>query len=428
MLGRIVASPPQRRVAPWYAASASMGLVASGVVPVLLPLLVAQVSHRVDFVAYVTSAYNLGLLAAPLVGSLAERTQAYRMLFLGGLVVIGLAAAGIPTVSDLAPWLGMGIALGIGTAAVTVVGSLLIVDFVPAVEWEPRLGWLQGFSGAGQVAGLLLAAVFTSGGAAIGQTAIGHMSIGMWVAAATTLPALLIGPIGMPVGRPVVKPHASPGLGALPHQAHRLSLAAIARLPEMLRHPFGRFLLSWFAYNLGTAALFAYFPLLMRRSFGIDPSLTAASYAVSAALGTALFVLAGGWAGRYGDRFLYLLALAVRLVGFLLLGLLMLLVVPGQAGLALLGFGLITLAWPLLSVAGTGLAARLTPIGEGAAMGLLSATGALATVLGTVIAGPAVRELGYSAAIVAGLVGIVVSAAIARGGLPLPDPIEPTAE
>jgi MFS family permease len=166
----------------------------------------------------------------------------------------------------------------------------------------------------------------------------------------------------------------------------------------------------------------------MRRSFGIDPSLTASAYAVSAALGTALFVLAGSWAGRYGDRFLYLVALAVRLGGFLLLGLLMMLAVPGQAGLALLGFGLITLAWPLLSVAGTGLAARLTPIGEGAAMGLLSATGALATVLGTVIAGPAVRELGYPAAIVAGLLGVAVSAAIARGGLPLPDAIVPTEE
>lgn len=34
------------------------------------------------------------------------------------------------------------------------------------------------------------------------------------------------------------------------------------------------------------------------------------------------------------------------------------------------------------AVAGTGFAARLTPIGEGAAIGLLSATGALATVLG----------------------------------------------
>ena len=416
--GRNDPSPGQALVAPWYVASASMGLIASGIVPVLLPLLVVQVSHRVDFVAYVTGAYNLGLLGAPLLGGLAERSQAYRTLFVGGLIMIGLATAGIPLVSDLGPWLLLGIALGVGTAAVTVVGNLLIVDFVPAVEWEPRLGWLQGFSGAGQVAGLLLATWFASG----------QIALGMWVAAATTLPALVFARIGMPVGHPSVKPHSSPGLGTLPHQAHRLSWAALARVPEVARHPFGRFLLSWFAYNLGTAAFFAYFPLLMRRGFGIEPSLTAAGYAVSATLGTALFVLAGGWAGRYGDRFLYLVALAVRLAGFVLLGAMTLFAVPGRTGLALLGFGMITLAWPLLSVAGTGLAARLTPIGEGAAIGLLSAAGALATVVGTVVAGPAVREFGYSVALVAGVVGIVVSAAIARGGLPPADPVVPAVE
>ncbi len=398
---------PQRRIAPWYLGSASMGLIASGLLPVLLPLLVAQVSHRLDFVAYVTGAYNLGLLSAPLLGALAERSHAYRTLFLGGLVLMGLATAGLPAVSHLAPWLVLGVGVGVGTAAVTVVGNLLIVDFVPAVEWEPRLGWLQGFSGAGQVVGLLLAAVFASG----------QIGLGIWVAAASTLPALLAGRVGLPVGEPLVKPHTSPGLGPLPHQAHRLRWADALRLPEMLRHDFGRFLLSWFAYNLGVAAFFAYFPLLMRRSFGIDPSLTATAYAIAAVLGTVLFVLAGQWAGRVGDRALYLAALGLRLTGFALLGLL-LLPLPGRGGLALLGFGLIVLAWPLLSVAGTGLAARLTPIGEGAAIGLLSATGALATVLGNVAAGPLVRALGYPVALVAGLLGVGLAAAIARRGLP----------
>jgi MFS family permease len=405
---------PQRRIAPWYVASASMGLIASGLLPVLLPLLVVQVSHRLDYVGYVTAAYNLGLFSAPPLGALAERTQAYRTLFIGGLAVLGLSAAGLPLVSHLAPWLLLSAAVGVGAAAVTVVGNLLIVDFVPAVEWEPRLGWLQGLNGAGQVAGLLLAAVFTSG-----QTALG-----IWVAAATALPALFLGRIGLPVGEPSVKPHASPGLGALPHQAHRLRWADLIRVPEVLRHAFGRFLLSWFAYNLGVAAFFAYFPLLMRRSFGIDPSLTAIAYAVFAALGTVLFVLAGQWAGRFGDRLLYVAALAVRLVGFVLLSLL-LLPLPGRTGLALLGFGLIVLAWPLISVAGTGLAARLTPIGEGAAIGLLSAAGALATVLGNIIAGPAVRALGYPVALFAGLLGMVVAIVIARGGVPPRDPAAP---
>jgi hypothetical protein len=72
-----------------------------------------------------------------------------------------------------------------------------------------------------------------------------------------------------------------------------------------------------------------------------------------------------------------------------------------------------------------GLAARLTPIGEGAAIGLLSATGALATVVGNVVAGPVVREFGYPVALVAGVLGSVVAAVIAHGGLPPQDPVAP---
>ena len=329
-----------------YLAGSSMGLVRrSGVLPMLLPLLVTFVSHRLDFVAYVTGAYNLGLLSAPLIGALAERSGAYRLLFLGGLAVIGVGTTGIPIVSDLGSWLVLGIAVGAGTAAVTVVGNLLIVDFVPAVEWETRLGWLRGSAARGRWWGCWLRRCLPRA----------TSPAGLWVAAATTVPALVVGRIGLPVGNPSVKPLSSPGLGPLPHQAHRLRWADASRLPEMLRHPFGRFLLSWFAYNLGVAAFFAYFPLLMRRGFGITPSVTAIAYAVAAAVGTALFVLAGQWAGRYGDRLLYLAALAVRLLGFGLLGVFMLLAVPGRDALALLGFGLIVLAWPLLVLPALGL-------------------------------------------------------------------------
>ena len=50
---------------------------------------------------------------------------------------------------------------------------------------------------------------------------------------------------------------------------------------------------------------------------------------------------------------------------------------PGVAFIAMVGFLLVMLARPVMSVSGTAVAARLTPIGEGAAIGLLSATGGL---------------------------------------------------
>ncbi len=98
---------------------------------------------------------------------------------------------------------------------------------------------------------------------------------------------------------------------------------------------------------------------------------------------------------RHGSRVVFQAGLALRLLGFVLLALPFALVLPGRAFIALLGLLLAMLAWPVLSVAGTALAARLTPISEGAAIGLLSATGALATVLGTFAGGPLVHKFGY---------------------------------
>jgi predicted MFS family arabinose efflux permease len=82
---------------------------------------------------------------------------------------------------------------------------------------------------------------------------------------------------------------------------------------------------------------------------------------------------------------------------------------PHVPVIALAGFVLVVLAWPVISVAGTTLAARLTPIGEGAAIGLLSAIGALATVLGTFAGGPLVRGLGYGVLPVMALVGLALA-------------------
>jgi hypothetical protein len=60
-------------------------------------------------------------------------------------------------------------------------------------------------------------------------------------------------------------------------------------------------------------------------------------------------------------------------------------------------------------------------------MGLLSTTGALVTVVGNVVASPVVREFGYSATLVTGVLRLLVAAVIARGGLPPQDPVAPPA-
>ena len=152
----------------------------------------------------------------------------------------------------------------------------------------------------------------------------------------------------------------------------------------------------------------------MKSNYAIVPTTTALLYALAAGLGIGLFVLAGRVAQQHGDRLVFRVGVMVRAAGFAVLAALTFASSSDVPVLAILGFILVVLAWPVLGVSGTGLAASLTPIGEGAAMGLLAATSAMATLLGTVLAGPLVQALGYwivSPIAVAGL----LSAAVVTG-------------
>ncbi len=411
-------SAPGKYVRTWYVAYLLLGVITAGMVPVLLPLMVVSVSHRLSTVAYVVGGLNLGLLTSPLWGLLAERSKAYRLLFFAGFVVVGIASASLPLLGDTGAWCAVAFAIGAGSAGAATVASLFVVDFAPSAEWEPRIGYLQSFTGSGQVVGLLLAGVF----------AHGLFRAGLWVSALLIVPAVVLGRVGLPVGAQIRAPgehrrnfHALVNvraLAAFPHvnflsgigyHLHLLNLRGLRRVPQMLGTPFARFMLSWFMLALGVAGFFAYFPVMLSRSYGIGANVSSVIYAAGAAVGIALFILASRWAERFGEGWVYQLGLWIRLGGFLLLGVPLLVSRVQGAAAATAGFVLIVVAWPLLSVAGTGLAARLAPFSEGAAMGLFNAALALGTVVGTFASGPLVKAFGFPVIPVMALVGIAFS-------------------
>jgi MFS family permease len=95
---------PSRPISPWYLAYLILGLLTSGMLPFLLPLMVAGSSHNSGAVAYVFGAYNLGLLAAPVFGKLAERRHLYRPVFFGGFAAIAAGFAALPLVTSVGSW------------------------------------------------------------------------------------------------------------------------------------------------------------------------------------------------------------------------------------------------------------------------------------------------------------------------------------
>jgi MFS family permease len=409
---------PRRYIRPWYLAYLLLGMVTAGLLPVLLPLTVEALSHRLSTVAYVMGAYNVGLLTSPLWGMLAERSKAYRNLFLGSFLLTGAGIVGMLLLRELPGWLVSAFALGAGSGGAATLATLFIVDFTPRAEWEARIGWLQSFNASGQVVGLILAAAFSGGDTAVA----------LRVCVAILLLAMAVGGVGLPFSKSVrptgpamQQPHLHLNVRALAifpklslpsgvdiHFYH-LNLPGLHALPQAIGTPFGRFLLSWSVLAFAVAAFFSYFPLMLSQSYDLAARDTAIIYAATSAVGIVLYILTSRLTARYGAGRVYGSGLALRMVGFGLLLAPFLITMEKRSLFGAAGFSLIVIAWPLLSVSGTDLGARLTTFSEGAAVGLLNAALALATAVGIVVSGPLVARWGYKTIPMTALVGLIAA-------------------
>jgi MFS family permease len=432
-----ILTAPRRYIRPWYLAYLLLGMVTAGLLPVLLPLTVEALSHRLSTVAYVMGAYNFGLLTSPVWGVLAERTKAYRSLFLGSFVLTSAGVIGVLELKELPGWSVSAFALGAGSGGAATLATLFIVDFTVRAEWEARIGWLQCFNASGQVVGLILAAAFS----------VGDIAVALWICVAILLLAMAVGGVGLPFSKSVRPagaaahhPHLHLNVRALATfpklslpsgvdlHSHHLVLPGLRGLPQAIGTPFGRFLLSWFALAFAVAAFFSYFPLMLLESYHIAARATALIYAATSAVGIVLYVLTSHLTARYGAGRVYGSGLALRIVGFGLLLAPFLISMEDRTLFGAAGFSLIVIAWPLLSVSGTDLGVRLTPFSEGAAVGLLNAALALATAVGIVFSGPLVAHWGYKTIPATALAGLVaalflgINTGTQRRRLPPPEP------
>jgi DHA1 family tetracycline resistance protein-like MFS transporter len=406
----------RRWVEPWYLAYALLGTTIGGIAPILLPLAVGDRSGATD-IGLVMSALGLGELTAAVWGGLADRWRGHRLLFAAGALAAALGFAGFPFVTGTAAWVGLGLAIGVGTAATNTIANLFVVEVHPKEEWDHRIGWLQTAYNAGLVGGLLLAGGLSALPRQVGLlTAAGLTGLALVLGWATTRPG------DSPVPRPVqVRPAHSPTwMHLAPYRLlHALQPRTLARLGPALVSPFALFLAVWFLCNLGPSALYALYPVLMQQVFGIPPGPSAFALALSAGVGIALYSLAGVLVHRVGDLRVLQAGLAVRLgaVGALLgLGVA---TFPERAWLGIVAFVVLDLAWSLLSVSGTVLASRLAALAEGEAMGLYNTAAALASLLGAALGGWVADQAGYNGVWWLGIAGVAVA-------LGLTAPLRPT--
>ena len=141
------------RVDRWYIAYALLGATQGGMIPILLPL-TSGASGGAAHAGAVMAAVNLGGLAAPLWGYLADRWSAHRAIMVGGLAAAACGLMAFAIADTLAARTVLALLVGVGMAAANTAATLLVIDAHPREEWDPRLGALQTFYGAGQTLGL----------------------------------------------------------------------------------------------------------------------------------------------------------------------------------------------------------------------------------------------------------------------------------
>jgi MFS transporter, DHA1 family, tetracycline resistance protein len=417
-----------RLVEPWFAPFALVNGAAVGLTPILLPVVASR--YGIGHVGLVMGAFNLGALAAPAVGSLADRYRAHRVL----AVTCAAAAAVSLWLFPLAgsAWqLLLALADGAGFAGAVTIANLLIVERRPKAEWNPRFGSLEAVLSVGQGGALLLASWLA------GLSARDGLLIGALVPAAAIPLALALIPrvpsaaAGQPApdgGRALASAgHDLSSAGrhhlvtagrtgewgpASPSRAHYLAhRRPFSGIPGLLGGGFGWLLAAWIPAYAGTAILFALYPVLFQHAYGVAPDSSALAFAIIVFVSLPLFASAGracqrrgaaaAMAGALGARVVLLAALAAfAAVGHL------------PAVLPLAAFAGIMFAWSFLSVATPELTAQLMPQAQGDAQGLLNATSGTAGLVGSVVGGVAASHWGYPAALAIGAGAVAAGLAV----------------
>ena len=406
-----IKGPVHHWIEPWYLAYAILGALASGLAAILIPLVVTNSGGSSTQLGAAIAALNVGALFAPVWGWAADRSLAYRAIFLSGFLLIAAGFLGFTVLHGFGAWLISAYLVGFGTGASNTVASLFVVEFTPESEWSQRISLLQTFNALGAILGMAIAGLL-------------QPAFGTFVAALLVIPAILVGGWGLPVPRsafhiPRLRLHArhmahltrrgGPNAVAVVGHLHRLRLSDWSRLGVIFNSAFGVFLGSWFFFSVGISSFSSLYPVLMLRSFGVGVATSSMWMSIATLVSIPLYNLAGRLSLRYGPVQLLSAGICARMIALITLGVVAYLHPSSPAVPAIVAFGLFQGIWPLLSVASNDLAAELAPIGEGTAMGLFNAAAAAASALGAITGGAVADRFGYESVNVFAAAGALLS-------------------
>jgi MFS family permease len=394
----------------WYGSYAILGAIASGLIPILLPLWTQQHSSAAN-VGIVMALFGLGQLSAPLWGEIADMLKLNKILFLMGLFIIGLSILGI-TFSPIHMILGiLSLMAGLGFSLTNTLANLWIVERFPYIEISERVGILQRTYGIGQVLGLAIASLLSATHIKIALIVTGLMAF-IPLLFYKTMPTIAEGErIRFRPALEKLHPRIQPLLASISQSYHLLHIKNL--LPHLSKASLSTltFNILWFVVVAASSFFFSFYPIIMRNVYKIDPSFSSIIFSISVGLSILIYSWAGDIAEKRGNKKTLLLGILLRAMSILGLALLGYFSIALKKIFVILFFALTIFSWPIISVTGTSIASK-SNLPKGAAMGLFSANNALALSIGSFTGGLIAHIKGYNFLLIFSAILVFVSLAI----------------
>lgn len=361
-----------------------LGLVQSGLLPIILPLAAPPGA----LAGFTYAAFAGAGIAAPFIGAWSDRRAMHRRVLAGGMVlaVVALCLHMLPG-GLVQHMLTAGLA-GLGVSSASKVSTMFVVEVEPQSSWDSRISTLQACISGGQLTGLLAA----------GLLGLSHVGITFALAAgllALAVPlALILAPDPVTtVDRRTLPMRAPRGGDAAIHGAQRTKHRLTWRALTTLGHSgTAWFLAAWLLSYTATNGLAVMFAVEMTRGFHVPAVEPTTAYAIGVALSLAVYRPVARWDARFGAWNVLAAGFGMRAVVMTVMLGVLLIDRSGSAIPVMVAFALMQVIWPVLSVASNTLAVTLSPAHRAESVGLLNATSSVGATIGGMIGGALLRE------------------------------------
>lgn len=382
----VPSSSPVVSVGPyevWMLAQTAIGFLAVGGMMFLIPAFVLDQGGSPADAGAVMALAGAIALAGPAIGNFADRFGAHRVIQLGSIVMLGVAAVSFAFAEQELLWLVAAACLGLGMAGLSVINATLVVGAgFDGVTQAQKLSLLQLSLPSGQVLGLAAVAALSAADVDFRGRflVIGGISLLFLLIVATT------------AGGAITRMQSTTAALAAGPEVDVAEDQPQVGLRQIVMSQFGITLGLIALITLASQAIESQYPNYMKDVFDIDPSASAGALSVIVLVSIPLYLVAGKWTAAAGPRIPFIFSAAARAAAGL--GLLLL---PKDAGtLALVVFGVIMVVYPMFELNAATLAAVNSPIGAGAGQGAMGAAMAFGTIVASVLGGWIAGQIGFS--------------------------------